>query len=255
MSGERLLRFLASQKTTIPIWSCNKKETLCSVKVLNGATRSSFYKPFAQSSFSTFFNTSSALYKNGSTNEPFRSFLNGSLGSSNPAKILCSNVSNSAKGNLSSQASTQTSVASEQSSQSQPDGISINVQHGLPHLTVPLPSRNEKCVFVLRPITHTIGDLLDMLKTEDHGIDRAVIRNSDGIRMAATTSIQSLLQSKSFDLVINETCYRVAPPSLDDSSSTIECVSGAASLSEDQVQRMGDVRLLVGQLYEVILIT
>ena len=45
--------------------------------------------------------------------------------------------------------------------QSKPDGISINVRHGLPHLTVALPSRNEKCVFVLRPITHTIGDLLE----------------------------------------------------------------------------------------------
>ena len=131
------------------------------------------------------------------------------------------------------------------------DGISIQVQHGLPHLTVPLPSRNERCVFVLRPITHTICDLLDMLQTEDHGIDRAVVRNSDGIRMASTTSIQSLLQSKSFDLVINETSYRVIPPSLDDSSSSIECMSGAESLSEEQIKRMGDVRLLVGQLYEV----
>ena len=67
--------------------------------------------------------------------------------------------------------------------------------------------------------------------------------------MASTTSIQSLLQAKNFDLVINETTYRVTPPSLDDSSSSIECLSGA--LSEEQVKRMGDVRLLVGQLYEV----
>ena len=58
----------------------------------------------------------------------------------------------------------------------------------------------------------------------------------------------------SFDLVINETCYRINPPTLDDSSSIIECVSGEAALTEDKIQRMGDVRLLVGQLYEVIYI-
>jgi len=163
-------------------------------------------------------------------------------------------VSNTTKEFGSTPASaSQTSIsATGNPPQSEPDGISINVLHGLPHLTVSLPSRNEKCVFVLRPITHTIGDLLDMLKTEDHGIDRAVIRNSDGVRMAATTSIQSLLQAKSFELMINETCYVVTPPSLDDSSSTIECVSGASAMSEDQIQKMGDVRLLVGQLYEAL---
>ena len=255
MSGERFLRFLASKKTTIPIWSCNKTETLCSVTLLNGATRSSLFKPFVQPCFSTFSTASSALSVNNYTTKPSLNFLTWSThGSSNSAKLLCSNVSNSAKVAGSAPTATNqipSSKTSDNPSQSQPDGITINVHHGLPHLTVPLPSRNEKCVFVLRPITHTIGDLLDMLQTEDHGIDRTVIRNADGVRMAATTSIQSLLQAKSFDLVINETCYRVTPPSLDDSSSSIECMSGTEGLSEDQIKRMGDVRQLVGQLYEV----
>lgn len=61
-----------------------------------------------------------------------------------------------------------------------------------------------------------------------------------------------MLQAKSFDLVINETSYRVVPPSLDDSSSSIECLSDTTSLSEEQIKRMGDVRLLVGQLYEAL---
>lgn len=253
MSGERLLRFLASKKTTIPIWSCNKAETLCSVTLLNGASRSSLFKPFVQPSFSTFSTTRSALSANSYTSNPlFKCLSPSTYGSSNSTTILCSNVSNSAKDAGSSPASASQTHTSASEILSQPDGISISVHHGLPHLTVPLPSRNEKCVFVLRPITHTIGDLLDMLKTEDHGIDRAVIRNADGIRMAATTSIQSLLQAKSFDLVINETCYKINPPSLDDSSSTIECVSGEATLTEDQIHRMGDVRLLVGQLYEAL---
>ena len=256
MSGEQLLRLLASHKTTIPIWSRKKTETLCSVTLLNSAIRSSFFKPFVQPyPFSTFSTTSSAL---NTTNYAMKSQLKlyskSTYASSNPTKILCSNVSNSAKvaGSAPTSENEKTSsTLSNQPSHSQPDGISIKVHHGLPHLTVPLPSRNEKCVFVLRPITHTIGDLLDMLQTEDHGIDRTVIRNTDGVRMAATTSIQSLLQAKSFDLVINETCYRVTPPSLDDSSSSIECLSGTAVLTDNQIKTMGDVRLLVGQLYEV----
>ena len=47
--------------------------------------------------------------------------------------------------------------------------VVIEIIQGLPHLTVPLPSRNEPCIFVLKPVTHTIGDLLAMLKTEDPG--------------------------------------------------------------------------------------
>jgi len=248
MSGERLLRFLASKKTTIPIWSCNKSETLCSVTFMNGATQPSIFKPFI-SSFSTFSNARSALCASSSvSSSQLKNKSESTLESSNLTRSLCSNVSNTtpASASMSNPADTANNP------QSKPDGISINVRHGLPHLTVALPSRNEKCVFVLRPITHTIGDLLDMLKTEDHGIDRAVIRNSDGIRMAATTSIQSLLQAKSFELVINESCYVVTPPSLDDSSSTIECVSTASSMSEDQIRKMGDIRLLVGQLYEAL---
>ena len=258
MSGERLLRFLASKKTTIPIWSCNKTETLCSLTVLNDATQNPSFRPLVMPrKFSTFPATNSALSSNRYTTSPVlkKSQLS-APNSSTYLTNLCSNVSNSAKDaskplDIFAHGKQTSSITNDATSQSVPDGISINVHHGLPHLTVPLPSRNEKCVFVLRPITHTIGDLLDMLKTEDHGIDRAVIRNADGIRMAATTTIQSLLQSKSFDLVINETCYRVTPPSLDNSSSSIQCISNDSALSDDQIQKMGDVRLLVGQLYEV----
>jgi hypothetical protein len=64
------------------------------------------------------------------------------------------------------------------------------MEHGLPHITVPLPSRNEPCIFALRPVTHNVGDFLNMLRLEDPGIDRAVIRTVDGVRIASTTSIQ-----------------------------------------------------------------
>merc|ERR1739844_530617 len=97
--------------------------------------------------------------------------------------------------------------------------VSVETVQGLPHLTVPLPSRNEPCIFVLKPVTHTIGDLLAMLKTEDPGIDRVVIRSIDGIRIASTTSIQTLMQSD-FDLVINEVTFRVATPPFQSSSTS-----------------------------------
>ena len=45
----------------------------------------------------------------------------------------------------------------------------INIVNGLPHVTIPLPSRNELCVFALKPISNTVGDFLEMLKQEDRG--------------------------------------------------------------------------------------
>lgn len=71
--------------------------------------------------------------------------------------------------------------------------VTIKYIRGLPHVTVPLPSRNEKCQFALRPVSHSVGDFLQMLLAEDKGIDRAAVMNEDGIRIAAACSIESLL--------------------------------------------------------------
>ena len=82
-----------------------------------------------------------------------------------------------------------------------------------------------------------------MLKTEDHGIDRVIVRSIDGIRIASTTSIQTLMKSD-FDLVINDFAYRVQPP-------PFEVGTGVSTLEDNEIKRMGDVRALVGELYEV----
>lgn len=42
-------------------------------------------------------------------------------------------------------------------------------------LEVPLPSRNEKCVFFLRPMLMTVGDLLTDLQKEDPGVSTSVL--------------------------------------------------------------------------------
>lgn len=73
-----------------------------------------------------------------------------------------------------------------------PDVI-VKYIRGLPHITVPLPSRNEKCQFTLRPVSHNVGDFLNMLKAEDRGIDRAAILNNEGVRIASACSIENLM--------------------------------------------------------------
>lgn len=52
---------------------------------------------------------------------------------------------------------------------------SVEYVLGLPKFVVKLPSRREKCQFIMKPITHTVGDFLEMLKIEDRGIDRALV--------------------------------------------------------------------------------
>nr|CDS25318.2 coiled coil domain containing protein 109A [Hymenolepis microstoma] len=43
---------------------------------------------------------------------------------------------------------------------------------GLPRFHIPLPSRDETCIFSLRPLSNTVGDLVKAIENEDKGIDR-----------------------------------------------------------------------------------
>ncbi|XP_015522694.2 calcium uniporter protein, mitochondrial isoform X2 [Neodiprion lecontei] len=116
--------------------------------------------------------------------------------------------------------------------------VSVVYHRGLPRVTVPLPSRREKCMFTLKPITHTVGDFLDMLKQEDKGIDRALITTIDGIRIASANSIESLMEDD-FKLIVNDNIYTVSAPQHE-------------RLTMEEAQRISDVRVLVGQLYEAL---
>lgn len=89
--------------------------------------------------------------------------------------------------------------------------VSVEYVRGLPQVTVPLPSRRERCRFTLRPISNTVGDFLQMLRDEDKGIDRAVISTVDGTRIASSTSVETLMQDD-FRLTINDTTYNVSTP-------------------------------------------
>ncbi|XP_077273006.1 mitochondrial calcium uniporter [Temnothorax americanus] len=114
--------------------------------------------------------------------------------------------------------------------------VIVAYHRGLPRITVPLPSRRERCSFTMKPITHTVGNLLDMLKTEDRGIDRACITSLDGTRIASSNTIESLLE-EDFKLLINDNEYIVSPPLQE------RCTT-------EDLQKLGDVQALVAQLYE-----
>ncbi|XP_055385258.1 calcium uniporter protein, mitochondrial isoform X2 [Condylostylus longicornis] len=116
--------------------------------------------------------------------------------------------------------------------------VTVSYIQGLPHMIIPLPSRNEKCRFTLKPVSHNVGDFINMLKSEDRGIDRATILNRDGVRIASTCSIESLMDEP-FILHINDKRYDVVPPPRD-------------RINMEDLNKIGDVRALVAQLYEAL---
>lgn len=52
--------------------------------------------------------------------------------------------------------------------------VSLQYRYGRLVLEVPLPSRNEKCLFFLRPMLMSVGDLIDDLQREDPGVTACV---------------------------------------------------------------------------------
>ncbi|XP_071568070.1 calcium uniporter protein, mitochondrial [Temnothorax nylanderi] len=127
-------------------------------------------------------------------------------------------------------------TSAEKETESVGSEVIVAYHRGLPRITVPLPSRRERCSFTMKPITHTVGNLLDMLKTEDRGIDRACITSLDGTRIASSNTIESLLE-EDFKLLINDNEYIVSPPLQE------RCTT-------EDLQKLGDVQALVAQLYE-----
>ena len=55
--------------------------------------------------------------------------------------------------------------------------MTVKYVRGLPQVTVPLPSRRERCLFTLRPVTNNVGHFVEQLLREDHGIDRVVLKS------------------------------------------------------------------------------
>ncbi|KAM9770080.1 calcium uniporter regulatory subunit MCUb, mitochondrial-like isoform 1-T1 [Menidia menidia] len=95
--------------------------------------------------------------------------------------------------------------------------VFLKHKHGRLVLEVPLPSRNEKCLFFLRPMLMSVGDLIADLQREDSGASASVL-SRDGERIASTTLIEALLDT-GFQLAINDVVYDVSSPEKVTSSS------------------------------------
>lgn len=92
-----------------------------------------------------------------------------------------------------------------------PDEITVNYRHGLPLVTLTLPSRKERCQFVVKPMLSTVGSFLQDLQNEDKGIKTAAIFRADGNKISASTLMDILLMND-FKLVINKIAYDVQCP-------------------------------------------
>jgi len=53
--------------------------------------------------------------------------------------------------------------------------IEVKYTGGFVSVSVPLPSRRERCVFTFLPATQTIADLVSQLKQEDKGTDHVTV--------------------------------------------------------------------------------
>lgn len=52
--------------------------------------------------------------------------------------------------------------------------VTLKYKYGRLVLEIPLPSRNEKCLFFLRPMLMSVGDLIEDVQREDPGVTASV---------------------------------------------------------------------------------
>ncbi|GMT22062.1 hypothetical protein PFISCL1PPCAC_13359, partial [Pristionchus fissidentatus] len=124
-----------------------------------------------------------------------------------------------------------------------PTQIKVQFRNGVPTLTVPLPSRREEpCLFPLRPLTENVGILCENMKTEDRGIDFAAVYTNDGIRLSSSSSLEHVLQMKTFRLRINDVLYDV----------TVEKPYGHVISSDEGLQKMDGLRETVSALHATL---
>ncbi|XP_056420500.1 calcium uniporter regulatory subunit MCUb, mitochondrial [Hyla sarda] len=92
--------------------------------------------------------------------------------------------------------------------------VIIQYNHGLPVVTLTLPSRNERCQFTIKPMSTTVGQFLKDIQKEDQGIDKLVAISTDGTKFSSATLMNDLLKDN-FQLVINKSTHHVRPPPIE----------------------------------------
>ncbi|XP_077156746.1 calcium uniporter regulatory subunit MCUb, mitochondrial [Paroedura picta] len=118
------------------------------------------------------------------------------------------------------------------------DEVSVNYKHGLPVITLTLPSRKERCQFTVKPMLMTVGDFIRDIQQEDKAIEEIEAFTTDGSVVSASTLMELLLMND-FKLVINGTEYKVQPPLKD-------------KLSTEHATNVDDVKSLVHRLFTAL---
>ncbi|KAK1175069.1 calcium uniporter protein, mitochondrial-like [Acipenser oxyrinchus oxyrinchus] len=121
------------------------------------------------------------------------------------------------------------------STQALSNDIMVEYRHGLPMISLPLPSWRERCRFSIKPMLMTVGDFLQDIRDEDKGVDRATILSLDGVQVSVTTPMDVLLMNN-FQLLINDITYNVHPPVRE-------------KVSREHVTQMEDVKAVVHSLH------
>ncbi|KAF6372101.1 mitochondrial calcium uniporter dominant negative subunit beta [Rhinolophus ferrumequinum] len=119
-----------------------------------------------------------------------------------------------------------------------PDEVTVNYRHGLPLITLTLPSRKERCQFVVKPMLSTVGSFLQDLQNEDKGIKTAAVFTADGNEIAGSTLMEILLMND-FKLVINKITYDVQCPKKE-------------KLSSEHATEMENMKSLVNRLFTAL---
>lgn len=118
------------------------------------------------------------------------------------------------------------------------NGISVKYKHGRPVLELPLPSRQEKCLFFLRPMLWNVSDFVQDIQREDPGVVTASVLTTDGVKVASTTSLDVLL-SRDFQLCINDITYTIHAAPKD-------------PVTGEQVSNLGEMKTMVHMLHAAL---
>lgn len=109
-------------------------------------------------------------------------------------------------------------------------------RNGYVVLTLPLPSRNENCEFILRPVSHTVKHLVSNVQDEDGGVDRIAVYSMEGNKISNSTPIDILMQQPNFQLGLNDKLYHIETPQ-------------AGILLPESEDPMSNTKNLISQLY------
>lgn len=122
------------------------------------------------------------------------------------------------------------------------DEIVVERLDGLPVLSVPMPSRHEKCRFVLKPLANTLSDFVAFLKAEDSAVERVTAYAEEGDVIPGRTSVEVLFR-RNFYLHINNDSYLVRAP---------EQPADDLVIADGRVDDLSSVKDTVARLFRAI---